>query len=246
MRRRRSCSVRTRPWPSRAAWAQLLVRRLLSDSDWGDLDYLVMDLPPGTADIQQYVFALSGRPMCVLVVVTPAGHRASGRAQAGSAPEAAGRSRARGDRRRRRGGEHERTGVPELRPDDPALSLGPRGGEHLGTDPEAGEHPVQLPGGARRGRRPTGYGHWRGPGAGRRLPPHRRTDRPAVHQPVAPTRPAGRNECHVTHPASRTRVPARPHVLARHGPRWDRKARWSASRRPGSARAATSRRRTRR
>ena len=51
--------------------AQLLVRRLLSDSDWGDLDYLVIDLPPGTADIQQYVFALSGRPMCVLVVVTP-------------------------------------------------------------------------------------------------------------------------------------------------------------------------------
>ena len=51
--------------------AQLLVRRLLSDTDWGALDYLVMDLPPGTADIQQYVFALSGRPMCVLVVVTP-------------------------------------------------------------------------------------------------------------------------------------------------------------------------------
>jgi ATP-binding protein involved in chromosome partitioning len=51
--------------------ARLLVRRLLSDSDWGELDYLVMDLPPGTADIQQYVFALSGRPMCVLVVVTP-------------------------------------------------------------------------------------------------------------------------------------------------------------------------------
>ena len=51
--------------------AQLLVRRLLSDSDWGSLDYLVMDLPPGTADIQQYVFALTGRPMCVLVVVTP-------------------------------------------------------------------------------------------------------------------------------------------------------------------------------
>jgi ATP-binding protein involved in chromosome partitioning len=51
--------------------AQLMVRRLLSDSDWGDLDYLVIDLPPGTADIQQYVFALSGRPVCVLVVVTP-------------------------------------------------------------------------------------------------------------------------------------------------------------------------------
>jgi ATP-binding protein involved in chromosome partitioning len=51
--------------------AQLLVRRLMSDSDWGVLDYLVLDLPPGTADIQQFVFALSGRPMCVLVVVTP-------------------------------------------------------------------------------------------------------------------------------------------------------------------------------
>jgi ATP-binding protein involved in chromosome partitioning len=51
--------------------AQLLVRRLMSDSDWGGLDYLVLDLPPGTADIQQFVFALYGRPMCVLVVVTP-------------------------------------------------------------------------------------------------------------------------------------------------------------------------------
>jgi ATP-binding protein involved in chromosome partitioning len=51
--------------------AQLLVRRLMSDTDWDGLDYLVVDLPPGTADIQQFVFGLSGRPMCVLVVVTP-------------------------------------------------------------------------------------------------------------------------------------------------------------------------------
>jgi ATP-binding protein involved in chromosome partitioning len=51
--------------------AQLLVRRLLSDSAWDHLDYLVMDLPPGTADIQQFAFALSGRPLCVLVVATP-------------------------------------------------------------------------------------------------------------------------------------------------------------------------------
>jgi ATP-binding protein involved in chromosome partitioning len=51
--------------------AQLLLRRLLSDSAWDGLDFLVVDLPPGTADIQQFVFALSGRPLCVLVVVTP-------------------------------------------------------------------------------------------------------------------------------------------------------------------------------
>jgi ATP-binding protein involved in chromosome partitioning len=31
----------------------------------------VIDLPPGTADIQQFVFALTGRRMCVLVVATP-------------------------------------------------------------------------------------------------------------------------------------------------------------------------------
>jgi ATP-binding protein involved in chromosome partitioning len=51
--------------------AQLLVRRLITDSEWGELDYLVIDLPPGTADIQQFVFALSGARMCVLVVLTP-------------------------------------------------------------------------------------------------------------------------------------------------------------------------------
>lgn len=55
--------------------AQLMVRRLISDTTWDGLDYLVIDLPPGTADIQQFVFTLRGlgarRPMCVLVVVTP-------------------------------------------------------------------------------------------------------------------------------------------------------------------------------
>jgi ATP-binding protein involved in chromosome partitioning len=51
--------------------AQLLVRRLISDTEWDEPDCLVVDLPPGTADIPHFVFALSGRPMCVLVVATP-------------------------------------------------------------------------------------------------------------------------------------------------------------------------------
>jgi ATP-binding protein involved in chromosome partitioning len=54
-----------------AGMAQLLVRRLITDTDWDNRDCLVVDLPPGTADIQQFVFALRGRPVHVLIVVTP-------------------------------------------------------------------------------------------------------------------------------------------------------------------------------
>jgi ATP-binding protein involved in chromosome partitioning len=54
-----------------ASVAQLLVRRLITDTEWQRRDCLVVDLPPGTADVQQFVFALRGRPVRVLVVVTP-------------------------------------------------------------------------------------------------------------------------------------------------------------------------------
>ena len=54
-----------------AGIAQLLVHRLIDGTEWDELDCLVVDLPPGTADIQQFVFALPGRPVHVLVVVTP-------------------------------------------------------------------------------------------------------------------------------------------------------------------------------
>jgi ATP-binding protein involved in chromosome partitioning len=51
--------------------AQLLVRRLIADAAWAEVDCLVVDLPPGTSDIQQFVFGLGARPVYVLVVVTP-------------------------------------------------------------------------------------------------------------------------------------------------------------------------------
>lgn len=50
--------------------AELLLDRLRNGIEWGDLDVLLVDLPPGTADLQQLVarhLGLAG----VLVVVTP-------------------------------------------------------------------------------------------------------------------------------------------------------------------------------
>src|SRR5438105_9362483 len=47
-----------------------VVRQLVNDVEWGDPDYLVVDLPPGTADLQQTLvreLALAG----ALVVVGP-------------------------------------------------------------------------------------------------------------------------------------------------------------------------------
>jgi ATP-binding protein involved in chromosome partitioning len=51
--------------------AQLLIHRLINDTAWDDLDCLIVDLPPGTADIQQMVFALGNRATYALLVVTP-------------------------------------------------------------------------------------------------------------------------------------------------------------------------------
>ncbi|HEY1365620.1 MAG TPA: P-loop NTPase [Gaiellaceae bacterium] len=47
-----------------------VLRQLLLDVDWGELDYLIVDLPPGTADVQQRLLAvveLAG----AIVVVSP-------------------------------------------------------------------------------------------------------------------------------------------------------------------------------
>jgi ATP-binding protein involved in chromosome partitioning len=54
-----------------ASLAQMLVHRLISGTSWDAVDCLVVDLPPGTADIQQLVFQLRSRTTMALLVVTP-------------------------------------------------------------------------------------------------------------------------------------------------------------------------------
>ena len=53
-----------------AMTAQMMVRQLVEDVAWGELDFLVVDLPPGTADIQQVL--LRAVPLTgALIVATP-------------------------------------------------------------------------------------------------------------------------------------------------------------------------------
>jgi ATP-binding protein involved in chromosome partitioning len=51
-----------------AMLVESLARQLLDDVDWGSLDYLVVDLPPGTADLQQQIFATFGVVGAIVVV----------------------------------------------------------------------------------------------------------------------------------------------------------------------------------
>jgi len=53
-----------------ASSAYFILSQLVGQADWGGLDYLVVDLPPGTADIQQHVISLL-EPSGALIVVTP-------------------------------------------------------------------------------------------------------------------------------------------------------------------------------
>jgi ATP-binding protein involved in chromosome partitioning len=53
-----------------ATTATTMVRQLLNDVDWGEPDYLIVDLPPGTGDIHQVL--LKTIPVTgALIVVTP-------------------------------------------------------------------------------------------------------------------------------------------------------------------------------
>jgi ATP-binding protein involved in chromosome partitioning len=47
------------------------VQQFLQDAHWGDLDYLVIDLPPGTGDVQMGLARMLPRAECLLVTTPP-------------------------------------------------------------------------------------------------------------------------------------------------------------------------------
>jgi ATP-binding protein involved in chromosome partitioning len=51
-----------------AMLASVVGRQLIEDVRWGELDYLVIDLPPGTADLQQQLFETMGIAGAIIVV----------------------------------------------------------------------------------------------------------------------------------------------------------------------------------
>ncbi len=64
-----------------STFGDMLLSRLVNDTRWGDVEALVVDLPPGTGEVQQSLLGMAHRVAAVLVV-TPAGvsHLDSGRA----------------------------------------------------------------------------------------------------------------------------------------------------------------------
>jgi len=47
---------------------ELVLRQLVHETDWGTLDYLLVDLPPGTADVQQQIVRLLPLDAAIIVV----------------------------------------------------------------------------------------------------------------------------------------------------------------------------------
>jgi ATP-binding protein involved in chromosome partitioning len=64
-------------------FAELMLGRLVRQTNWGELDVLVADLPPGTGEVQQGLIGLS-EDLSAVLVVTPAeiSHLDTGRAVA--------------------------------------------------------------------------------------------------------------------------------------------------------------------
>ncbi|HKN96482.1 MAG TPA: P-loop NTPase [Pseudonocardiaceae bacterium] len=66
-----------------SAFGDMLLGRLVNETAWGDVEALVVDLPPGTGEVQQSLLGMAGR-LTAILVVTPAevSHLDSGRALA--------------------------------------------------------------------------------------------------------------------------------------------------------------------
>ena len=47
------------------------IRQFIAECDWGELDYLVADLPPGTSDETLDILQLTGENSGVVIVTTP-------------------------------------------------------------------------------------------------------------------------------------------------------------------------------
>lgn len=64
-----------------SAFGDLLLGRLINDTRWDDVEALVIDLPPGTGEVQQSLLGMARR-LTAILVVTPAevSHLDSGRA----------------------------------------------------------------------------------------------------------------------------------------------------------------------
>ncbi|QQD15662.1 Mrp/NBP35 family ATP-binding protein [Sphingobacterium sp. UDSM-2020] len=60
------------PIPWRGPMATSAIKQLLNDTDWGDLDYLVIDMPPGTGDI--HITVAQNYPIAGAVIVTTPQH----------------------------------------------------------------------------------------------------------------------------------------------------------------------------
>jgi ATP-binding protein involved in chromosome partitioning len=56
------------PVPWRGPMVSTAVKQLFNDADWGQLDYLIVDLPPGTGDI--HITITQGFPIAGAVIVT--------------------------------------------------------------------------------------------------------------------------------------------------------------------------------
>lgn len=56
------------PVPWRGPMASTAIKQLFNDADWGELDYLIVDLPPGTGDI--HITITQGFPIAGAVIVT--------------------------------------------------------------------------------------------------------------------------------------------------------------------------------